>query len=64
MKNSVFTDSVSRRFPLGQVVMTTNAMRTFRDDEVGTALADHRRVNSLTPQVANLAAQLARFKGG
>jgi hypothetical protein len=41
MKNSVFTDCVRPKFPFGQVVMTTNAMQTLRDDEVGTALADH-----------------------
>jgi hypothetical protein len=41
MKHSVFPDSVGRKFPLGQVVMTTNAMRTLREDDVGTALANH-----------------------
>ena len=41
MNHSTFTDSVGRRFPLGQMVMTTNAMRTLRDDEVATALANH-----------------------
>src|ERR1035441_7177874 len=41
MNQSEFTETIRRKFPLGQVVMTTNAMRTLRDDEVGTALANH-----------------------
>jgi hypothetical protein len=41
MNHSVFPDGVGRKFPLGQVVMTTNAARTLQDDEVGTALANH-----------------------
>jgi hypothetical protein len=32
---------VRAKFPLGQLMMTTNAMRTLREDEVGTALANH-----------------------
>jgi len=41
MNQSAFSDSVSRKFPLGQVVMTRNAMQVLRLDEVGMALAKH-----------------------
>jgi hypothetical protein len=41
MNHSAFKDSVGRKFPLGQVVMTRNAMQVLRLDEVGTALANH-----------------------
>jgi hypothetical protein len=42
MNHSAFSDS-RQRFPLGQVMMTRNAMQTLRLDEVGTALANHAR---------------------
>jgi hypothetical protein len=35
------SSGVRPRFPLGEVVMTENAMRMLRDDEVGMALANH-----------------------
>jgi hypothetical protein len=43
MNHSAFSDSVSRKFPLGQVMMTPHAMRVLRQNEVGTALANHMR---------------------
>lgn len=41
MNHATFSESVSRKIPLGQVVMTTNALRTLRLDEVSTALVSH-----------------------
>ncbi len=41
MKHPILTDSRGWKFPLGQVVMTTNALHSLRADDVGTALANH-----------------------
>jgi len=38
---NLLPSGVRPKFTLGQVVMTTNAMRTLRTDEIGTALANH-----------------------
>jgi hypothetical protein len=43
MNHSAFAGVSSRRIPLGQVVMTRNAMDTLRADDIATALTHHAR---------------------